>query len=104
MLIDTLIFLPLVTALVLLLIPRRSTAALKGTALAGAAATFALSLVFLTLGPNVAADQSVPWISGTWLASYHVRIDSLRLFFVILTTLVSAACIWAAFSYATVER
>ncbi|HXW50829.1 MAG TPA: proton-conducting transporter membrane subunit, partial [Candidatus Acidoferrales bacterium] len=104
MLIDTVIFLPLATALVLLLVPRSATAALKGIALAGALATFALSLAFLGLGPNVAADQSVPWIQGTWTADYHVRVDALRLFFVLLTTLVGAACTWAAFSYAHAER
>ena len=91
MLIDTVIFLPLTTALVLLLVPRQATAAQKGIAFGGALATFVLSLAFLALGVTTAADQSVPWISGTWVAAYHVRIDALRLFFVLLTTLVSAA-------------
>jgi NADH-quinone oxidoreductase subunit M len=104
MLIDTVIFLPLATALVLLLVPRGATAAHKGIALFGALATFALSLAFLALAPAVAADQSVAWISGPWLAEYHVRVDALRLFFVLLTTLVSVACIWAAFSYKHAER
>ncbi len=99
MLIDTVIFLPLVTAIVLLFVPRTARSVLKAVALAGAVATFALSLAFLQLGPDTAADQSVPWISGTWLASYHVRIDALRIFFVLLTTLVGAVSIWAAFSY-----
>lgn len=104
MLIDTVIFLPLATALVLLLVPRQATATQKGVAFAGALATFALSLAFLAVGPNAAADQSVPWISGPWIAAYHVRVDALRLFFVLLTTLVSAACVWAAFSYAQAQR
>lgn len=104
MLIDTVIFLPLVTAFVLALIPRSSTVVLKAVALGGAVATFALSLAFLPLGTNTVAEQSVAWISGTWLASYHVRIDALSLFFVLLTTLIGAACIWAAFSYAQVPR
>lgn len=104
MLIDTVIFLPLATALVMLVVPRRATAVHKGIALTGALATFALSLAFLAVGPNVAADQSVPWISSTWIAAYHVRVDALRLFFILLTTLVGVACIWAAFSYAHAER
>ncbi len=104
MLIDTVIFLPLLTALVLLLIPRAATSVQKGVALAGALLTFAFSLAFLSLGPNVAADQTIPWISGPWVAAYHVRVDALRLFFVLLTTLVSVACIWAAFSYAHAQR
>jgi NADH-quinone oxidoreductase subunit M len=104
MLIDTVIFLPLATAIALMFVPRSAPGLQKGVALAGAIATFLLSLAFMPLGNATAADQSVPWISGTWLASYHVRVDSLRLFFVILTTLLSAACIWAAFSYAQTAR
>jgi NADH-quinone oxidoreductase subunit M len=104
MLIDTVVFLPVVTAIALLFLPRTATGLHKGIALAGAVTTFLLSLAFLSLGTTSAADQSVPWISGTWLAAYHVRIDSLRLFFVILTTLLGAASVWAAFSYAQTER
>jgi NADH-quinone oxidoreductase subunit M len=103
-LINTVIFLPLVTGLVLLFVPRNATRALKGVALAGAVLTFVLSLAFLPIGTTSAADLSLPWISGPWVASYHVRVDSLRLFFVILTTLVSAGCVWAAFSYGTPAR
>ncbi len=103
-LIDTVIFLPLFTGIVLLCVPRSATRALKGVALGGALATFVLSLAFVSLGPNTAADQSVAWISGSWTAAYHIRVDALRVFFVVLTTLVSAASIWAAFSYAQTER
>ncbi len=103
-LIDTVIFLPLFTGIVLLFVPRSATRVLKGIALAGALATFALSLAFLPLGTASAADQSVPWISGPFTAAYHIRVDALRLFFVLLTTLVGAGSIWAAFSYAHVER
>lgn len=104
MLIDTVIFLPLATALSLLLIPRTATGALKAVAFAGAVLTFVLSLSFAGIGLSSAADQSVPWISGSWIAAYHVRVDALRLFFVLLTTLVSVASIWAAFSYAQLDR
>jgi len=103
-LINTVIFLPLVTGFVLLFVPRTATPVLKGIALTGAVATFVLSLAFLPIGTSAAADLSVPWISGPWLALYHVRIDALRLFFVILTTLVGAGCIWAAFSYGIAAR
>lgn len=103
-LIDTVIFLPLFTAVVLLFVPRNAAGLLKGIALAGAVATFALSLAFLPIGTSTIADFSVPWIAGPWSADYHVRIDALRLFFVLLTTLVSAACIWAAFSYKQAAR
>ena len=100
MLINTVIFLPLAAGLVLLCVPRSQSAALKAIALGGSALTFLLSLAFLSVGVNASADLSVPWISGTWLAAYHVRIDALSLFFVLLTTLLGALCVWAAFSYA----
>ena len=104
MLINTVIFLPLVTALVLLCVPRTASGALKAIALAGAVATFVLSLTFMSLGVSTVADFTAPWIAGPWSAAYHVRVDALRLFFVLLTTLVSAVCVWAAFSYAQATR
>jgi NADH-quinone oxidoreductase subunit M len=100
MMIDYVVFLPLVTAIALLIIPRGATGALKGVALLGAVATFVLSLGLLALGRGEVLDQSLPWISGAWTAAYHVRVDGMSEFFVLLTTLVSAAAIWAAFSYA----
>jgi NADH-quinone oxidoreductase subunit M len=104
MLIDTVIFLPFVTALAVLCVPRRFSTAHKAIAFAGSAVTLLLSLTFLWLGRRTAADQTVPWITSGWVAAYHVRVDDLRLFFVLLTTLVSVACVWAAFSYAHAER
>ena len=104
MMIDYVVFLPLVTAIALLIIPRAAAGALKSVALLGAAATFVLSLGFLALGRGEVLDQSLPWISGAWTAAYHVRVDGMSEFFVLLTTLVSAAAIWAAFSYADQRR
>jgi NADH-quinone oxidoreductase subunit M len=104
MMIDYVVFLPLVTAIALLIIPRSATGALKGVALLGAVATFVLSLGLLALGRGEVLDQSLPWISGAWTAAYHVRVDGVSEFFVLLTTLVSAAAIWAAFSYADQRR
>lgn len=104
MMIDYIVFLPLVTAVALLVIPRGAAGALKGVAFLGALTTFVLSLGLLTLGRGQMFEQSLPWISGAWTAAYHVRVDGLSLFFVLLTTLVSAAAIWAAFSYADAQR
>jgi NADH-quinone oxidoreductase subunit M len=104
MMIDYVVFLPLVTAVALLIIPRGAAGALKGVALLGAVATFVLSLGLLAIGRGEVLEQSLPWISGAWTAAYHVRVDGLSVFFVLLTTLVSAAAIWAAFSYADQRR
>ena len=104
MLINTVVFLPLIAGLVLLMVPRSAAAVLKGIALSGSVLTFLFSLAFLTLGINSRAEFSVPWISGTWIAAYHVRVDALSVFFVLLTTLLSALCVWAAFSYTDANR
>lgn len=104
MMIDYVVFLPLVTAIALLIVPRGASSALKGVALLGAIATFVLSLGLLAIGRGQVLEQSLPWISGAWSAAYHVRVDGLSLFFILLTTLVSAAAIWAAFSYADAQR
>jgi NADH-quinone oxidoreductase subunit M len=104
MMIDYVVFLPLVTAVALLIIPRGAAGALKGVALLGAVATFVLSLGLLALGRGEVLEQTVPWISGAWIAAYHVRVDGMSEFFVLLTTLVSAVAIWAAFSYADQRR
>ncbi len=100
MIINIVIFLPAVTAIALLFIRREAPAALKGVALLGAVATFAISLGFIAGGFGSEFDQSIPWISGSWTAAYHVHVGGLSAYFVLLTTLVSAAAIWGAFSYA----
>jgi len=103
-LINTVIFLPLFAAIVLLVVPKGNPVALKAIALAGAVGTFGLSLAFLGMPAGTAATLSVPWIGGALPAFYHLRVDGLSLFFVLLTTIVSVAAIWAAFSYADGRR
>jgi NADH-quinone oxidoreductase subunit M len=104
MMIDYVVFLPLVTAIALLIIPRGASGALKGVALLGAVATFVLSLGLLALGRGEILEQTLPWIAGAFTAAYHVRVDGMSEFFVLLTTLVSVAALWAAFSYADQRR
>lgn len=104
MLINTVVFLPLAAGLGLLLIPKSAGPMLKAVAFGASLATFLLSLEFLIVGRNTVADFSAPWISGTWTAAYHIRVDALSLFFVLLTTFVGAASVWAAFSYADPTR
>jgi len=67
-------------------------------------ATLALSLPLLGIFPGGVEQESVSWIGGPLVAAYHVRVDSLSLFFVLLTTLVSVAAVWAAFTYADATR
>ena len=98
--IDLVVFLPAIAAIALLFIRRDALAALKAVALLGALATFVLSLGFVAGGFGSSFDESVPWISGSWTAAYHLHVGGLSVWFVLLTTLVSAAAIWGAFSYA----
>ena len=102
--ISALVFLPVLFALVLLCIPRGNTALLKGIALAGALGTFALSLILLPLAPAGVVNESLDWIHGAVAAYYHVRVDGLSLFFVLLTTFVAVPAVWAAFAYADTQR
>jgi len=99
MIIDVVIFLPAITALVLLCVRREAVNALKGIALAGAAITFILSLGFIAGGFGSSFEQVVPWISGAWTAAYHLYVGGIGVYFVLLTTLVGVAVIWGAFSY-----
>jgi len=102
-LIHAVIYLPLVAAVLLLLIPKTATTALKGIALAATIVTFVLSLGFLESGAG-GISYVHPWIGGAIGALYHVRVDGWSLFFVLLTTFVSVPAIWAAFSYADASR
>jgi NADH-quinone oxidoreductase subunit M len=98
--ISAMVFLPALFALALLLVPKSQTRMLKVLALLGSAATFALSLSFLSVAPNGIAQDSLAWIGGAVAAAYHVRVDGISLFFVLLTTLVAVPAVWAAWSYA----
>jgi NADH-quinone oxidoreductase subunit M len=102
--ISVMIFLPALTALALLLVPKSKLRVLKGLALLGSLATFVLSLSFLRVAPNGIAQDSLDWIGGAVAAAYHVRVDGISLFFVLLTTLVAVPATWAAWSYADASR
>src|SRR5215472_2277903 len=100
--ISAMVFLPALAALLLLLVPKSSTSILKAIALLASVATFIISLSFLGVAPNGIAQDSMAWISGAVAAAYHVRVDGISLFFVLLTTVIAVPAMWAAFSYADV--
>jgi NADH-quinone oxidoreductase subunit M len=102
--ISTVVFLPLVAALVLMLVPRSNGALLKGLALLATVATFVLSLRFLGVGAAGGVHELFAWIGGPVNAAYYTRVDGLSLFFVLLTTLVSVPVVWAAFTYGDASR
>jgi len=96
-------FLPLAGAVVVLLLPREASAAIKAVALLFAAADFALSvpLFFLfRLGTSAWQFQcSVPWIrlAGWDAIRYHVGLDGISLMLVLLTTFLSMIAIAGSF-------
>ena len=102
--ISAMVFLPALVALLLLLVPKSQTQFLKVLALLGSVATFVISLSFLRVAPDGVAQDSLDWIGGAVAAAYHVRVDGISLFFVLLTTLIAVPATWAAWSYADAVR
>jgi NADH-quinone oxidoreductase subunit M len=86
---STIIFLPLVGAIVIGLLPRGSLAAMRGVALATTLATWVLSLIllvgFLPGRPGFQYVEAVPWISAFGI-QYKVGVDGLSLVLLVLTT------------------
>src|SRR5262249_37289466 len=93
MLLTVIILLPVAGALALLLTPgggRANETVQKWIALLFALATFALSLVLpFGMAPGgLSYEQNVPWIGAfDFGINYHVGIDGLSLWLVLLTTL-----------------
>lgn len=97
-------FLPLVGAALLLLLPRNAASAIKAWALLVALANFALSLPLFFLFRMGTADMQfefqAPWISllGQNAITYHVGIDGLSLFMVLLTTFLTVIAVGGSFA------
>jgi NADH-quinone oxidoreductase subunit M len=87
-LLSVLIFLPVAAALAVALLPRRAVAAQKGLALAATFAAFLLSLALLRgFEPSPAMQfQTVKAWLPAYGISYHLGVDGLSLWLVILTT------------------
>ena len=81
--------------------PRRESESLqKALGLAVSGATFVLSLLLVTGFQDVATLQFVeqrPWIPA-WGISYHVGVDGLSLWLVILTTFLTPLCLLGSWS------
>jgi NADH-quinone oxidoreductase subunit M len=87
-LLTLLIALPVLGALVTALVPRGAVAAQKVVALVASGATFALSLLLLRgfeIKPGLQFEELRSWLPGYGI-SYHVGVDGLSVWLVILTT------------------
>ncbi|MCZ6792703.1 MAG: NADH-quinone oxidoreductase subunit M [Planctomycetota bacterium] len=111
MLITLTLLLPLATALVVLLIPRGDDRAVRYTALFGSLATFGFSLTLLGAydpSSTIVPDQGLQlWISENreWIPSldirYHVGVDGISVFMVLLTALLLPICVLCSWTSVT---
>ncbi len=97
------IFLPIATAALLFCIPAKKTARLRLVALLGSLATLAVSLVLLkgydsSAEPLFQFTEKYDWVPSLGI-SYHVGIDGISLFLVVLSALltpIAILCSWTA--------
>ncbi len=94
------VFLPLAGAAVIAIFARSHPEVAKGIALLTTLLTFAFSL-FLYFGfqdtASMQFEERVPWIPSLGI-SYHLAIDGISLFLVLLTTFFGPICILAAWN------
>ena len=104
-LLNCVLFLPAAGAMLLLLLPQRRADSIRIAALLVSLATFALSLALpLRFEPGVAAMQFVSdagWIESPAIR-YHVGVDGISLFLVLLITFLSVLCV--LISWRSVEK
>jgi NADH-quinone oxidoreductase subunit M len=99
-LVTMLVFLPVAGAVLAALVPRAEERLQKAVGLAVSLATFALSLLLVSGFRDVATPQFVerrPWIPGLGIG-YHVAVDGLSLWLVILTTFLTPLCLLGSWS------
>ncbi|MDE0317084.1 MAG: NADH-quinone oxidoreductase subunit M [Candidatus Poribacteria bacterium] len=105
MLLSIVIFLPLLGVIAIALLRNMGASAIKGIALVISLLTFVVSIGLYT-GFEAGIDgfqtdsqlyQKLPWIAGLGI-SYHIGIDGISLWLVLLTTFLTPICILAAWN------
>jgi NADH-quinone oxidoreductase subunit M len=99
-LLSTLLIIPLVGVALLVLIPRENTSLLKWTAFVTTLVNFATSLPLYFNFQNTADyqfEEFAAWIPALNI-NYHIGIDGLSLFLILLTTFLSAIAVLSSFS------
>ncbi|MDP9171994.1 MAG: Fe-S-binding domain-containing protein, partial [Acidobacteriota bacterium] len=105
-LLDFVIFSPLAAFLIILFLPKDSVEAIRGFSLIASTVIFILSLGligpywFSTPGKFV-FETNLPWISSPEI-HYHVAIDGISLWLVILSTLLTPLCV--LLSWRSIEK
>ena len=105
-LLSSVLFLPLLGAIVLAGFPRERANALRWGALVVMLVTFAVSLVlyswFDSTLPGMQLSERVPWI-GSLGISYHLGVDGISLLLVLLTTFLSPIALLGAWQSVTIK-
>ena len=99
-----LVFLPVAGAVVVALTRRGSDTLQKGAGLAVSTAVFLISLVLLRdfrLVPQMQFVEQRPWIPA-WGISYHLGLDGLSLWLVLLTTFLTPLCLLGSWTSVSV--
>lgn len=103
-LLSLLLALPVAGAVLVALLPRGRTDLVKGAAFATTLVVFALSLPlyfnFRSGAPGFQFEEVSPWIPGLNIG-YHVGVDGISLFLVLLTTLLSAVAVLSSWTAIT---
>jgi NADH-quinone oxidoreductase subunit M len=103
-LLSLLLALPVAGAVLVALLPRGRADLVKGAAFATTLVVFALSLPlyfnFRSGAPGFQFEEVSPWIPGLNIG-YHVGVDGINLFLVLLTTLLSAVAVLSSWTAIT---
>jgi NADH-quinone oxidoreductase subunit M len=97
-LLSWLIGLPIAGAVAILFLPRQATHVLKGVTMFVMFATIALSIPLLnvTMGRGFHFNQDIPWLASLGIR-YHVAIDGITLWLVMLTVFLQPVAAWVSF-------
>ena len=102
-LLDTVIFLPLIAFLISLVLPKDNPGLIRMFSLAASGLIFIVSLGLI--GPywfqspgKFVMETNAPWIASPAIR-YHVAIDGISLWLVILTTLLTPICVLVSWRY-----
>ena len=102
-LLDAVIFLPLIAFLISLVLPKDNPGLIRGFSLAASGVIFLISLGLI--GPywfqstgKFVFENNLPWIDSPAIR-YHVAIDGITLWLVILTTLLTPICVLVSWRY-----
>jgi NADH-quinone oxidoreductase subunit M len=96
-------FFPILGLVLILLIPRERTNAIRWTALIASFITFVISLVMLAYydpsNPDLQMVTRAPWIRiANWTIEYHMGVDGLSILLVLLTTFLTPISILSTWS------